>query len=221
MQKQIAKLHFITTYNPGKSHLDQVREYCAGGGNWVQLRMKEATAGEVEVMARKCLSVCMDFQAKLIINDHVDVAAKVGADGVHLGKNDMSPAEARQIQGDHMIIGGTANTFEDIQRLVSQGVDYIGLGPYRFTTTKKNLSPVLGLEGYQAIIKQCSEAGISIPVVAIGGLGPDDLKGLFTAGVHGVAISSYLVNQEQMGIATIQLLEQIGRHSSANWMKTK
>lgn len=87
----------------------------------------------------------------------------------------MPIAEARQILGKDFIIGGTANTFEDVQMHYQAGADYIGCGPFRFTTTKKNLSPILGLEGYKAIVSQMKTAGINLPIVAIGGITYDDI----------------------------------------------
>ncbi|WP_430814992.1 thiamine phosphate synthase [Carboxylicivirga sp. RSCT41] len=217
-KKSISRLQFITS--PSKqSYMEQIQTVVMGGANWIQLRMKDDPMEEIEKTAIEALSFCMDNGATFIMNDHVEIAAKIGADGVHLGKNDMSPAMARDILGPQAIIGGTANTFEDIKRLVNEGVDYIGLGPFRFTETKKNLSPVLGTEGYKAILDQCKVAGINIPVIAIGGLVPEDFEALFTTGVHGVAISSYITKNEQPGAVTLDLLQKIGKLSSANWTK--
>ncbi|MBR8537359.1 thiamine phosphate synthase [Carboxylicivirga sediminis] len=217
-KKSIARLQFITSPST-QSYLQQIQSVVMGGTNWVQLRMKEEKTEDIEKVALEALSFCMDNGATFIMNDHVDIAAKIGADGVHLGKNDMAPDDARAILGPQSIIGGTANTFDDIKRLADLGVDYIGLGPFRFTETKKNLSPVLGSQGYMAILNQCKEAGINLPVIAIGGLMPDDLPELFKTGVHGVAISSYIAKSEQPGATTLDLLQEIGRYSSANWTR--
>jgi thiamine-phosphate pyrophosphorylase len=130
----------------------------------------------------------------------------VNATGVHLGKTDMPPAEARRILGDGFIIGGTANTFEDIRRLTDEGVDYIGLGPFRFTATKKNLSPILGLEGYKDILSRCRAAGIALPVLAIGGITVDDIPALMQTGVSGIAVSSAIRQAEAAG-RCIQVLK--------------
>jgi thiamine-phosphate pyrophosphorylase len=92
-----------------------------------------------------------------------------------------------------MVVGGTANTFEHIQQRVQEGVDYIGLGPFRFTSTKEKLSPVLGLEGFQRIMEQVRTAGIQLPIVAIGGILADDVPGLRDAGIHGVAVSGAII----------------------------
>ncbi len=217
MNKDIARLQFITSPETKLSYQEQIRLFTLGGGNWVQLRMKDETPEEIEKEAIRCFSYCMDNGVKFILNDHVEIAARIGADGVHLGKNDMAPSKARQILGEQTIIGGTANTFEDIKRLVAEGVDYIGLGPFRFTSTKKNLSPILGLEGYEKIFAQCKEAGINIPIIAIGGLTEDDFKGLFDTGVHGVALSSNITESDQPGAKTLELLTEIGKLTSMQY----
>ncbi|MBS2099924.1 thiamine phosphate synthase [Carboxylicivirga linearis] len=219
MKTNIARLHFITSPSEKHNILSQIQQVVMGGGNWIQLRMKEEAEKEVEKTAVQALSFCMDNGAKLIINDRVELAARIGADGVHLGKEDMAPTEAREILGPQAVIGGTANTFEDIKRLVSQGVDYVGLGPFRFTGTKKKLSPVLGIEGYEQIIQQCEQNNIHIPIIAIGGLTPEDFNELFDAGIYGVALSSYINQQDQPGASTLELLKTIGKLSSSNWRR--
>ncbi|MDR2692557.1 MAG: thiamine phosphate synthase, partial [Dysgonamonadaceae bacterium] len=136
------------------------------------------------------------YGADLYINDHVEICRRIGATGVHLGKSDMPPGEARKILGKNFIIGGTANTFEDILRLNAEGVDYIGLGPFRFTATKKNLSPVLGLPGYKQIMEQCAVRGINLPVFAIGGITAGDIPALLNSGITGIAMSSAILQAE-------------------------
>jgi thiamine-phosphate pyrophosphorylase len=186
----IARLHYITMDVPGVSHAQLAESACLGGAGWVQLRVKGRATGEWLQIARETRGVCDRHGARLIVNDSVEVAEASGADGVHLGREDMAPAEARRILGAGRIIGGTANTIEDIARVVEQGVDYVGLGPFRFTSTKAKLSPVLGLEGIRGIVDHLRQHGIDIPVIAIGGIRADDVEGLLRAGVHGVAVSS-------------------------------
>lgn len=186
----ISKLHYITQAVNGKSHAKAAEEACAAGADWVQLRVKNQPDALWKEEALQTKVICQKYGSTFIINDNVALAAEVGADGVHLGKTDMSPAEARKLLGKGKIIGGTANTFEDVQRLVAQGVNYIGLGPFRFTSTKDNLSPILGLEGYKSILQQCHSADISVPVIAIGGITTTDVAPLLAAGVYGVAVSS-------------------------------
>lgn len=190
----ISRLHYITQDLPGKSHAVLAEEACTGGCEWIQLRAKNKTFDEWRSIAGEVREVCKSHGVKLIINDNLELAKKVGADGVHLGKNDTSTAEARRVLGPDFIIGGTANTFEDIIMHATAGVDYIGLGPYRFTSTKEKLSPILGAEGYAKIMEQCKQAGIKIPVIAIGGILPGDVESLLAVGVHGVAISSAITN---------------------------
>ena len=138
-------VQFITHYTERHSYLDSARMALEGGCRWIQLRMKESPTAEVEAVAREVQRLCKEHEAIFIIDDYVDLAKKLEADGVHLGKNDMPVAEARRTLGEGFLIGGTANTFEDIQAHCRNGADYIGCGPFRHTTTKKNLSPILGL----------------------------------------------------------------------------
>ena len=124
--KNIAHLQFITQPVVGKSTVEVVKAVCDAGVKWIQLRLKNADEFVWEQEAIAVWEVCQDYGAQLIINDNVELAARVMADGVHLGKEDKSPSEARKILGDGAIIGATANTFEDIFVLNEQPVDYIG-----------------------------------------------------------------------------------------------
>ena len=201
-------LLFITHQTEKIDYLQSVQLALDGGCRQIQLRMKEATPDEVERVGRETKTLCDRYQAALFIDDHAEVCKQIGAVGVHLGKMDISPVEARQILGHDFIIGGTANTFEDIQYLVASGVNYIGLGPFRFTTTKKNLSPILGLEGYQNIMQQCRQQGISLPIFAIGGITIDDIPAIMETGVTGIALSSTILNTDNP-VETTQKIVQI------------
>lgn len=189
-------IQFITHSNNRYGYVDGARLALEGGCRWVQLRMKEATEAEFMVAAAEIGRLCKEHGATFVLDDHVEWVEKTGADGVHLGKNDMPIDEARKILGSDKIIGGTANTFEDVERLYRQGADYIGCGPFRFTTTKKNLSPVLGLEGYQHIVDQMKSHGINLPIVAIGGILESDIKSILATGVSGIAVSGGILNAE-------------------------
>ncbi len=186
----IARLHYITQDIVDVPHQELAITACSAGIDWVQLRLKNRSYNEWEDIAFKTEMVCRKYHARLIINDNVSIAKAVKADGVHLGKTDMSPREARLELGSKAIIGGTANSFEDIEKLNEEGVDYIGLGPFRFTTTKENLSPVLGIEGYKTILVQCKKKGITIPIIAIGGIQIEDVKLIAETGVYGIAVAS-------------------------------
>ena len=189
-------VQFITHYTDRYSYLDSARMALEGGCRWIQLRMKDHPLDEVEAIGREVQALCKHYGAILIIDDHVELAQKLHADGVHLGLKDMPVAEARQVLGEEFLIGGTANTFEDIKRHWQGGADYIGCGPFRYTDTKKNLSPVLGLEGYARLMKQMQEADIALPVVAIGGITRADIPAIMETGVRGIALSGTVLRAE-------------------------
>lgn len=189
-------IQFITHYTERYSYLDSARIALEGGCRWIQLRMKNCPLNEVEAVGRQVKALCKEHDAIFIIDDYVELAQKLEADGVHLGKNDMPVAEARQVLGEGFLIGGTANTFEDIVRHYQGGADYIGCGPFRFTTTKQNLSPVLGLQGYASLMQQMKEADIHLPVVAIGGITRQDIPDILRTGVHGIALSGAVLHAD-------------------------
>ena len=191
---EIQNLHYISQASP--THVEAIKAACEAGVKWVQLRVKNTSEEEWLSIAKQSKSICEQFGATLIINDNIKIAKAIGADGVHLGKQDISPSEARAYLGNEVIIGGTANTFEDIQNLAKQGVDYIGLGPFRFTTSKDNLSPILALEGYEEIVNQCKNEGITIPIIAIGGIQVSDISSIISVGIHGVAVASLINDAE-------------------------
>lgn len=189
-------IQFITHSNTRYDYVEGARLALEGGCRWIQLRMKDAQEVEFLLAAKQIGAMCKEYGATFILDDHVEWVGITGADGVHLGKNDMPVDEARNQLGPNRIIGGTANTFEDVERLWRQGANYIGCGPYRFTTTKKNLSPVLGLDGYRHIISKMKAHDINIPVVAIGGILQPDIKDVMATGVSGIAVSGAILNAE-------------------------
>ena len=189
-------VQFISHYSERYSYLDSIQLALEGGCRWIQLRMKDATDNEVRPIAIKAQQLCRQYHATFIIDDRVALVRELGADGVHLGKNDMPIREARQLLGPDFIIGGTANTFEDAKAHYEASADYIGCGPFRFTTTKKKLAPVLGLEGYRSIIHQIREARIDIPVVAIGGITKADIPAILQTGITGIALSGTVLRAD-------------------------
>lgn len=191
------RLQFITHHTPDCSYIDSARIALEGGCRWIQLRMKEARESLLQETALTVQGMCKDYGATFIIDDHVWLAKKIKADGVHLGKNDMPLAEARKILGSGYIIGGTVNSFEDIQLcLQTAAPDYFGCGPFRFTSTKKNLAPILGHEGYRTITARMRDKGIRIPLVAIGGIATKDIPALLDSGVDGIALSSSILQAD-------------------------
>lgn len=199
-------LQFITHQTDLYSYFESARMALEGGCKWIQLRMKDAPIEEVEAIALQLKPLCKEYEAIFVLDDHVELAKKLEVDGVHLGKKDMPIAEARQILGEAFIIGGTTNTFEDVQQHYRAGADYLGMGPFRFTTTKKNLSPVLGLEGYTSILSQMKEAKIELPVVAIGGITYEDIPDILRTGVNGIALSGTILRAEDPVAETRRIL---------------
>ena len=182
-------LQFITHPSNKYSIAEEVQMAIEGGCRWIQLRMKDASDSEVRNVAMELIPMCRETDTFLIIDDRVELVNELKVSGVHLGKNDMDPLEARELLGPHAIIGITANTADDILRYKGKDVDYVGLGPFR-----QKLSPILGLEGYESIITQVREAGMDIPIVAIGGVTSDDIEPLLATGVNGIAMSGAIIN---------------------------
>lgn len=190
------RLQFITHYTARFSYADSARIALEGGCRWIQLRMKDCPMKEILPVAQRVQRLCHEHGATFVIDDHVELALSLHADGVHLGRNDMPIAEARCILGSSYIIGGTANTIEDVRRHHAAGADYIGCGPFRYTTTKKNLSPILGVEGYGRIMNQMKAKNILLPIVAIGGITTDDIPHLMQTGISGIALSGSVLRAE-------------------------
>ena len=205
-------LQFITHRNGRYDEISGTRAVLEGGCRWVQLRMKDAPDEEFLRVGREVGRLCREYGATFLVDDRVHLVAKLGADGVHLGKHDMPVSEARRLLPAGTTIGATANTFEEIARAAAAGADYIGLGPFRFTETKRNLSPILGLEGYRAIFERCRAAGITLPVVAIGGITAADVAAILATGATGIALSGALLGAEDPAEETRKIMKILNHH---------
>lgn len=193
---KLEKVQFITHSNSNIDYFQSAVLALKGGLRFIQLRMKDSNREELISTGKRIKEECDKYNSLFILDDHVELVNEIGANGVHLGKEDMPIKEARKILGKDKIIGGTANNFEDIVKHYNDGADYIGLGPLRYTNTKKKLSPVLGFEGYRNIIEKCKTQGIDIPIYAIGGIRIEDIEELKRIGVFGIAISSLILESE-------------------------
>ncbi len=182
----IPKLHYISQGESPKAHIEHIQKACTSGAELVQLRLKNCSEKKLLKLATQAREITSHFQTRLIINDHYRIAKAVKADGVHLGKTDTCPLDARKTLYSWQIIGGTANTLDDCQTLIKKDVDYIGLGPFKFTDTKANLSPVLGLNGYTALIDALNT---KTPILAIGGITLEDVPAILKTGISGIAVS--------------------------------
>ncbi len=205
----IDRLHYISQQPANGTHITAIKAALNAGAKWIQLRVKAQPEADILEYALYAAELCNEYGAKLIVNDHPEIALKAGAYGLHLGLDDIPVNQARAIVGNAMIIGGTANTFEHIKQRVAEGVDYIGLGPYRFTKTKQKLSPILGLEGYAEIMKQVKLAGIQTPIIAIGGIEQQDINRIMAAGLYGVAVSGAITHAADASLMVKQMYQQL------------
>ena len=187
------KLHYISQGSSPDNHLKNIEAVLDAGVKLIQLRLKNISDELYADYAVKAKELCNLHNAMLIINDNVNVSKLSEADALHLGLDDMSVVAAKKIVSNKLI-GGTANTFEHIKQRCAEKVDYIGLGPYRFTSTKEKLSPILGIEGYINIIQQMKKENLNTPIYAIGGIELQDIESIINTGVHGIAVSGLLTN---------------------------
>lgn len=185
---KLPRLQYISSGNSFQEQYHHICKALDAGIEWIQIRWKNADIHQLQRLAEKVKIQCDSYGAICIINDYPEIARQVHATGVHLGLEDMPVAQARQIILPHQWIGGTANTLSDVQKRIEEKVTYIGLGPLRYTTTKSQLSPILGWEGYQKIVSTLHTH--DIPIYAIGGVTEKDIEFLISIGIYGVAMSS-------------------------------
>lgn len=171
---------------------EQVNSAIKGGITMLQLREKELSEAEFLKEAEKIKPLCRANDIPFIINDDVDVAVKCGADGVHIGQNDMAAEKVRQIIGDDMILGVSAQTPEQAVKAEEAGADYLGVGAVFPTSTKSDALSV----SYETLKEIC--ASVSIPVVAIGGICAENIKELSGSGIDGVALVSAIFGAEDI-----------------------
>lgn len=194
--KIISKFHLITQDIENYSHPQQVIDGCSAGANWIQLRCKKYDFNTWLAVAQQVKKICDEFSATLIINDSIEIAKIIKASGIHVGKQDESIFHARNILGNDAVIGFSCNTFSDIEFAVKHRANYVGLGPYRFTTNRENLNPILGLEGVKHVMRDYIIQNFTIPVIAIGGIMQDDYLSIAPLGIYGVAASSAIHKAE-------------------------
>lgn len=202
-------LQYITNTESHVTPAEQVKAVIAGGCRWVQIRMKDASDEEITKIVEEVKPLCLETETFLILNDRVELAKKLDVGGVHLGKTDMLPSKARMLLGPAAVIGVTANTIDDIKAVRSLDVDYIGMGPYADTKTKKNLAPILELEGIRSLCTEMQQLEINISHVAVGGIGIDDVVPLMEAGVNGIAVSGAIAFADNIELETRRFLDKL------------
>lgn len=182
----IPKLHYISQGNSPKELLENIQKACTYGAELIQLRFEGISEKKFLKLAKEARDITSHFQTRLIINDYYKIAIAVKADGVHLGKTNPCPTLARKHLYSWQIIGGTANTLQDCEMLISKGVDYISLRPFRITATEADLGTVLGLNGFTAIIDALKT---ETPIIGFGDITTDDVADILTTGISGIAVS--------------------------------
>lgn len=202
-------LQFITNTEAMASPAEQIKAVIAGGCRWVQVRMKEASDEEISQVISDIKPLCLETETFLLLDDRVELAKKLDVGGVHLGREDMLPSKARMLLGPAAVIGVTANTIDDIKAVRSLDVDYIGMGPYKTTTTKKNLAPLLGLEGVRNLCTEMKQLEIDLAHVAVGGISLDDVVPLMEAGCNGIAVSGAIANARDIKAETERFLKKL------------
>lgn len=217
MKSRAYHIQFITHHNANISYIESARISLQGGCRWIQLRMKDAEESLFEESAIVIQRMCREYGATFIINDNVHLAQRIGADGVHLGKGDMPISEARIILGERAIIGATVNSFEDIvAHTPGMMPDYFGCGPFRYTTTKQRLAPILGFEGYRTIIHKMRDANITTPLVAIGGVTKEDITPLLECGVDGIALSGTILRANNPILEMSEIVDLFEHRDKSN-----
>jgi len=202
----LPKLYPITdTLISGLSHAEQVERLAAAGASLIQLREKHASPREFYHAAIEAMSVARRFGIRIIINDRVDVAIAVGADGVHLGQDDLPPERARLLLGESRIIGFSTHSLEQALGADSEQVDYIAVGPIFQTCTKERSDPTVGLDAVREIKRRTSK-----PLVAIGGITIDTASMVLEAGADSVAVISDLLSVGEISERTRRFLAALG-----------
>jgi len=187
----LPKIYPITdTRISGLSHLEQVRRLIDGGASLIQLRDKSAPTGEFYKAALESVKYAHDRNARIIINDRVDIALAVEADGVHLGQDDLPPDEARKLLGEGSIIGFSTHSIEQAREALQYSIDYIAIGPIFATQTKVDPDAVVGLETARRVREIIGQ----IPLVAIGGIDLTNADSVLEAGADSVAVISAILS---------------------------
>ena len=214
--KDMLKLYLVTDrdLSLGRSLEEVVSDAVKGGVTLVQLREKDASTGEFVALARRLMTLLKPLGIPLIINDRVDVALAVDADGVHIGQSDMTYEDARRLLGPDKIIGLSVESFEDIEAANGLDVDYIGISPVYGTPTKTDTAEPFGLEGLRNAVEMSVH-----PTVAIGGMNVSTIGEVMAAGTDGVAVVSAICSAENIREATSELKAIVEANSNTSWSR--
>lgn len=203
-------IYFISQDIIGYPHADQIEDVCSAGVRMVQFRSKTLSIEQQINEGKAIREICTKYQCYFIVNDSPQIAKACGADGVHLGSDDILIEEARKILGEEKIIGYACSSLEEFQKLLNKDIDYLSIGPYKFTETKANLPAVLGLDGYQHIFRQLKEE-IPFPLFAVGGIGIDDVEEIAKLPFTGIALSNTLIKHNFKNLLVNHIKERFAQ----------
>jgi len=210
MKKFITQLHYLTQDLDNRSHIEQTQIACEAGCKWVQYRCLTKTDEQMLDELPEIASICDDWGATLIITDHIHLLDKADIQGVHIEDMQADFKAIREQIGEEKTFGASAHTFEDIQRIAAgNSVDYIGCGPFAFTDTKPNEYSLLGISGYQSIVKRMAEENITLPLLAVGGIKIEDVDALMNTGIFGLAVSAAINKAENPAAALKEIYKKV------------
>lgn len=211
LRRRNMRLQFITNGETVEGTISQSLAVLAGGCKWIQIRMKDAPVEAITEVVAEVAPKCHQAGCNILVDDHVEIATKGIVDGVHLGKKDMNPADARKMLSDISIIGYTANSTDDVRNTLTLPVDYLGVGPLRETTTKKNAASPLGIDTYRSLT---AGSDFNKPYVAIGGVTVDDIDSLMKAGAMGVAVSAAITKATSPMAETEKFMKILNQYNN-------
>ncbi len=192
LKLNLPKIYPITDTRLSKiSHAEQVKWLIAGGATLIQLRDKFSASNDFYEAAKEVLKIARPRNVKIVINDRVDIALALKADGVHLGQDDLPPEHARNILGDAAIIGFSTHNLEQARKAVKLPIDYLAIGPVFATRTKENPDATVGI----STLKRVRQTIGDFPLVAIGGITLTNFRDVFSAGANSLAIIGDLISE--------------------------
>lgn len=209
-RRMLPRLHVLSAPGGDQRSLDTIAAALEAGAGCVQIRAKFLDDREYLGFASEVVARCRTAGAMSIVNDRVDIALASGADGVHLGANDLPVAAARVLAGDRLIIGGTARDPVMAASLAADGCDYLGAGPLYETTTKSGLPDPIGFDTLRAIVH-----AVAVPVIGISGVTAERVPEVLATGAHGVAVTGAITGADDPAAATAELLARLGRQGLA------
>ncbi len=211
MKKYIEKLHFITHDIPQHSHIEQVEIACQAGAKWIQYRCLTKSDEELLLDLNTIASICDDWGTTLIVTDHVHLKGKADIQGFHIENMNADFIALRKQLGDEFTLGGSANTIENLIRLANEGADYAGFGPFAHSSTKPNNLRVIDIDGYSYALKELKILHPEVPLIAVGGIKLADVQILLKTGIHGIAVSAAINQDENMNAAYQYFYDEIIR----------